>query len=88
MHLDITFRLQVLQRCSLDSVLFRESFNHPYISLFHLLVMFLVIFTLNFIIMTLHLSNLFLLSLLLLLLLINIIEENIIEVYQLSVEFI
>ena len=38
MHLDITFRLHVVESCSLVSVLFREAFNHPYISLFHLLV--------------------------------------------------
>ena len=37
-HLDITFGLQVVQRFSLVSVLFREAFNHPYISFFHLLV--------------------------------------------------
>ena len=38
MHLDITFGLQVVQRFSLVSILFREAFNHPYISFFHLLV--------------------------------------------------
>ena len=37
-HLDITFRLQVVESSYLVSVLFREAFNHPYISFFHLLV--------------------------------------------------
>ena len=37
-HLDITFGLQVVESSSLVSVLFREVFNHPYISFFHLLV--------------------------------------------------
>ena len=37
-HLDITFGLQVVESSSLVSVLFREEFNHPYISFFHLLV--------------------------------------------------
>ena len=37
-HLDITFGLQVVESSSLVSVLFREAFNHPYISFFHLLV--------------------------------------------------
>ena len=35
-HLDITFRLQVVESSSLVSVLFREAFSHPYF--FHLLV--------------------------------------------------
>ena len=38
MHLDITFGLQLVESSSLVSVLFREAFNHPYISFFHLLV--------------------------------------------------
>ena len=38
MHLDITFELQIVVSSSLVSVLFREMFNHPYISFFHLLV--------------------------------------------------
>ena len=38
MHLDITFGLQVVESSSLVSVLFREVFNHPYISFLHLLV--------------------------------------------------
>ena len=37
-HLDITFGLQVVESSSLVSVLFREAFNHHYISFFHLLV--------------------------------------------------
>ena len=37
-HLDITFGLLVVESSSLVSVLFREAFNHPYISFFHLLV--------------------------------------------------
>ena len=37
-HLDITFGMQVVDSSSLVSVLFREAFNHPYISFFHLLV--------------------------------------------------
>ena len=37
-HLDITFRLQVVESSPLVSVLFRETFSHPYISFFHLLV--------------------------------------------------
>ena len=37
-HLDITFGLQVVESSSLVSVLFREAFNHPYISFFRLLV--------------------------------------------------
>ena len=37
-HLDITFRLQVVESSSLVSVLFREVFSHPYISFFNLLV--------------------------------------------------
>ena len=37
-HLDITFRLQVVESSSLVSVLFIEAFSHPYISIFHLLV--------------------------------------------------
>ena len=37
-HLDITFGLQLVDSSSLDSVLFREVFNHPYISFYHLLV--------------------------------------------------
>ena len=36
-HLDITFGLLV-ERSSLVSVLFKEAFNYPYISFFHLLV--------------------------------------------------
>ena len=38
MYLDITFGLHVVDSSSLVSVLFREAFNHPYISFFHLLV--------------------------------------------------
>ena len=38
MHLDITFGLQVVESSSLVSVLFREAFSHPYISIFHSLV--------------------------------------------------
>ena len=37
-RLDITFGLQVVERCSLVSVLFREAFNHPYISFFSVLL--------------------------------------------------
>ena len=37
-HLDITFGLHVVESSSLVSVLFREAFNHSYISFFHLLV--------------------------------------------------
>ena len=37
-HLDTTFGLQVVESSSLVSVLFREAFNHPYISFFYLLV--------------------------------------------------
>ena len=37
-HLDITFGLQLAESSSLVSVLFREAFNHPYISFFHLLI--------------------------------------------------
>ena len=37
-HLDITFRLQVVESSSLVSEHFREAFNHPYITSFHLLV--------------------------------------------------
>ena len=37
-HLDITFGLHVVDSSSLVSVHFRESFRHPYISFFHLLV--------------------------------------------------
>ena len=37
-HLDRTFGLQIVESSSLVSVLFREAFNHPYISFFHLLV--------------------------------------------------
>ena len=33
-HLDITFRLQVVDSSSLVSVLFREEFSQPYISFF------------------------------------------------------
>ena len=33
-HLDITFRLQIVESSSLVSVLFREAFNHPYIFFF------------------------------------------------------
>ena len=36
-RLDITFGLQVVQSSSPVSLLFREAFNHPYISFFHLL---------------------------------------------------
>ena len=36
-HLDIT-GLQLVESSPLVSVLFREVFNHPYISIFHLLV--------------------------------------------------
>ena len=36
-HLDITFGLQLVEISFLVSVLFREAFNHPYISFFHLL---------------------------------------------------
>ena len=39
MHLDITFGLQFVESSSLVSVRFREVFNHPYISFFHLLVL-------------------------------------------------
>ena len=46
-HLDI--RLQVVERSSLDSVLFRVVFSHPYISFFHLPVNdFSVILIFNF----------------------------------------
>ena len=38
MHLDITFGLQAVESSFLVSVLFREAFNHPYISFFGLLV--------------------------------------------------
>ena len=37
-HLDITFGLQEIERFSPVFVLFREAFNHPYISFFHLQV--------------------------------------------------
>ena len=37
-HLDMTFGLLVVESSSLVSVLFREAFNHPYISFFQLLV--------------------------------------------------
>ena len=37
-HLDITFGLQLVESSSLVSVIFREAFNHPYISFFYLLV--------------------------------------------------
>ena len=37
-HLDITFGLQVVESSSLVSVLFREAFNHPFNSFFHLQV--------------------------------------------------
>ena len=37
-HLDITIGLQLVESSSLVSVLFREVFNFPYISFFHLLV--------------------------------------------------
>ena len=37
-HLDITFGMQLVESCSLVSVLFRKAFNDPYISFFHLLV--------------------------------------------------
>ena len=33
-HLDITFGLQVVETSYLVSVLFREVFNHPYMSFF------------------------------------------------------
>ena len=36
-HLDITFGLQVVESSSLVSVIFRETLNHPYISIFHLM---------------------------------------------------
>ena len=36
MHLDITFKLQVVESSSLVSILFREVFSHPYISFFDL----------------------------------------------------
>ena len=36
-HLDITFGLHVVDSSSLISILFREVFSQPYISLFHLL---------------------------------------------------
>ena len=39
-HLDIKFGLQVVESSSLVSVLFREVFSYPYISFFHLLVIF------------------------------------------------
>ena len=35
-YLDITFGLQVVERSSFVSVLFREAFSHPYITFFHL----------------------------------------------------
>ena len=38
MHLDIFFRLQEVKSSSLVSVLFREAFNHLYISFFHSLL--------------------------------------------------
>ena len=42
-HLDITFRLQVVETSSLVSVLFREAFNYPYISFFiYLFMVFLL----------------------------------------------
>ena len=37
-HLDITFGLQLVESSSLVSVLIREAFNYPYISIFHILV--------------------------------------------------
>ena len=37
-HLDITFGMQLVESFSLVSILFREVFNHSYISFFHLLV--------------------------------------------------
>ena len=37
-HLDITFGLQLVESSSIVSVLFREAFNHPYISFLHCLV--------------------------------------------------
>ena len=40
-HLDITFRLQLVERSSFVSVLVREAFNHPYIS-FHMFFLLLV----------------------------------------------
>ena len=57
-HLDITFGLQLVESSSLVSVLFRETFNHPYISIFHLqvygfsvIIIIIIIFIINFIIM-------------------------------------
>ena len=48
-HLDITFGLQVVESSSLDSVLYRDAFSHPYISFIHLLVMvFLLLVCLHF----------------------------------------
>ena len=41
MHLDITFRLLVVESSSLVSLIFREAFSQPYISFFHLLIKFL-----------------------------------------------
>ena len=38
MHLGITFGLQLVESSSVVSVLFREVFDHPYISFFHSLV--------------------------------------------------
>ena len=37
-HLDITFGLHLVESSSLVSVLFREAFNHPYISFFYVVV--------------------------------------------------
>ena len=48
-HLDITFGLQLVESSSLVSVLFREAFNHPYVSFFHLLVnVFLLLVSVDF----------------------------------------
>ena len=37
-HLDITFGLQLVKSSSIVSVRFREAFNYPFISIFHLQV--------------------------------------------------
>ena len=50
-HLDITFRLQVVESSSLVSVLFREGFSDTYISFLHLVlnVFYVVIIIINLI---------------------------------------
>ena len=42
-HLDITFRLQLVESSSFDSVLFREAFNQPYISFFRLFLLHVLV---------------------------------------------